>query len=67
VPALTGPFVPTDPAKLSEGARVAHNRFGEGIIKSIENEGSNPRAVVTFRVGGDKTLILKYAKLMLLE
>lgn len=67
MPALTGPFIPTDPAKLSEGARVAHNRFGEGVIKSIENEGSNPRAVVTFRVGGDKTLILKYAKLMLLD
>ncbi|MBX3102670.1 MAG: UvrD-helicase domain-containing protein [Bacteroidetes bacterium] len=66
-PAASGPFVPTDPAQLAVGQRVAHNRFGEGTIVSIEDEGSNPRAVVNFRVGGNKTLILKYAKLMVLE
>lgn len=48
------------------GATVKHNRFGVGVIKSIEGSGENAKAVVDFRNEGTRQLLLKFAKLEVL-
>lgn len=59
-------FVADDPAKLQEGMKVEHQRFGRGIIVKIEGANDNKKASVEFEETGHKQLILKYAKLRIL-
>ena len=56
-------FVPSPIAALQVGQRVEHDRFGYGKILSMEGEGPNRKAVVAFDNSGQKTLLLKFAKL----
>ena len=56
-------FIPSPIAALEVGQRVEHDRFGYGTIVSMEGEGPNRKAVVDFENGGQKTLLLKFAKL----
>ena len=48
---------------LSVGMRVSHARFGQGKITAMENAGGDTKATVVFDSFGQKTLLLKYAKL----
>ncbi|CAM3863136.1 ATP-dependent helicase [Aquirufa aurantiipilula] len=58
-------FVPTDPLKLEAGQQVEHQKFGFGLIKKIEVNGAERKAVIDFEKGvGEKTLLLSFAKLM---
>lgn len=57
----------TQPITLVVGDRVAHDRFGNGEIIALEADGDNPRATIRFDVGGEKKLLLKFAKLRKLE
>jgi len=45
------------------GDRVEHARFGRGEVVNIEGLGSNQKALIRFEVGGEKKLLLKFAKL----
>lgn len=45
------------------GTRIEHSRFGQGTVKEISGEGDNARIVVKFDNVGDKTLLLKFAKI----
>ena len=56
-------FAPSPVADLRIGQRVEHDRFGYGKILSMEGEGPNLKAVVDFENSGQKTLLLKFAKL----
>ena len=56
-------FAPSPVAALQVGQRVEHDRFGYGVILSLEGEGPNRKAVVAFDTSGQKTLLLKFAKL----
>ncbi len=56
-------FVASPVSSLKIGQRVEHDRFGFGRIVSMEGEFPNTKAVVDFEQGGEKTLLLKYAKL----
>ena len=56
-------FVPSPIASLQVGQRVEHDRFGYGLILSLEGDGPNRKAVVAFDNSGQKTLLLKFAKL----
>ena len=56
-------FSPSPIADLRVGQRVEHDRFGYGTILSLEGDGPNRKAVVYFETGGQKTLLLKFAKL----
>ena len=47
--------------------QVKHSRFGEGKILSIFGEGSNKKATVFFNGIGQKQLLLKFAKLEILN
>lgn len=78
-PAATGPsatapppprrenFFPDPVEKLRVGMNVEHERFGYGKIILLEGDVLNMRAVVTFNDGGQKTLLLKFAKLRIVE
>lgn len=52
---------------LSVGAVVSHDRFGKGVIIAIEGDGGNEKATVSFENSGQKQLLLKYAKLQVVE
>ena len=56
-------FSPSPISALQVGQRVEHDRFGYGIILSLEGDGPNKKAVVEFDGGSQKTLLLKFAKL----
>lgn len=49
--------------QFSVGDLVSHDRFGNGKIVSVIGQGGETKAVVSFDFGGEKTLLLKYAKL----
>lgn len=51
---------------LTVGQRVAHQRFGEGIVRSLEIDSGDVKAVIEFDNEGKKNLLLKYAKLTLI-
>jgi len=52
---------------LVEGARVYHDRFGKGMILSIDGEAPNTTALVDFDGSGEKKLLLRFAKLKIVE
>ena len=45
------------------GQRVAHPKFGEGVVLGSEGSGPNARIQVKFRDAGAKWLVLAYARL----
>lgn len=52
---------------LKVGNRVSHERFGFGTISELEQVDGNFKAVVKFDNLGEKHLLLKYAKLTIVE
>lgn len=62
-PASDTPFTAIDSSSFSEGDRVQHERFGNGIIISIEGQQPNTTATVEFEKDGRKKLLLRFAKL----
>ena len=50
-------------AAVSVGEMVQHERFGVGVVQSVEGVGENAKAVINFKNAGTKTLLLKFAKL----
>ncbi|NKB34641.1 MAG: DNA helicase II [Pseudomonadales bacterium] len=52
--------------EISLGQRVAHGKFGEGVVLNYEGQGSNARVQVNFDAVGSKWLVLSYAKLEVL-
>ncbi|MDY6326995.1 MAG: UvrD-helicase domain-containing protein [Bacteroidales bacterium] len=56
------------PAALGDirpGIRVYHSKFGFGNVDSLSGTGPDARAVVRFDTVGTKTLVLKFAKLII--
>jgi len=54
-------------ANLSEGTMVEHVRFGQGKILKIEGVGADTKAEILFENGGLKKLLLRFAKLKVLD
>lgn len=48
--------------ELREGNVIEHERFGRGVVVSVEQSGGDKRAFVDFDSVGQKQLLLKYAK-----
>lgn len=67
LPPVDPDFVEGDLSKLVAGSRVQHQRFGFGTVKEIEGDGANRKATVTFDALGEKKLVLKFAKMRVLE
>ena len=53
------------PESILPGVRVYHNKFGFGRVDSVSGAGPDARAVVVFDTVGSKTLVLKFAKLLI--
>lgn len=54
-------------ANLKIGDHVLHDRFGKGTVVTIEGDPENAKALINFENEGDKKLLLKFAKLKILE
>ena len=53
--------------ELEVGRKVEHSRFGKGEIISLEGFGNDKKAEIRFDAGGVKKLLLRFAKLTILE
>ena len=60
-------FEPTPVLQLRAGQRIEHNRFGYGVINEITGNASDLKAKISFDDHGEKILILKYAKIRVLQ
>ena len=52
---------------MKVGLKVEHDRFGFGTLLELEGDALNAKAIVDFEQGGKKTLLLKFAKLRVVE
>ena len=52
---------------LRIGVEVEHPQFGRGVVREIRTRGSEARAVIEFADVGRKTVLLRYAKLVVLD
>lgn len=63
----TEPFVASDTSKLEVGQRVEHPKFGFGKVTKMDINGTDRKAVIQFDLVGEKTLLLSFAKLKIVE
>lgn len=52
--------------ELRTGAKIAHERFGNGVIAAVEGVGADRKITVDFEYEGRKVLLLKYAKITII-
>lgn len=52
---------------LQPGAKVSHEKFSVGKVLKIEGQGDNLMATIFFEQFGEKKIMLKFAKLQVLE
>lgn len=60
-------FVPSDTSGLQVGMKVEHPKFGFGKVNRMDIQGANRKANVIFESFGEKTLLLSFAKLRIVE
>jgi DNA helicase-2/ATP-dependent DNA helicase PcrA len=60
-------FKPSNTNNLAAGMKVEHPKFGFGSVQKIEIEGINRKATIQFDNFGEKTLLLSFAKLRIIE
>ena len=56
-----------DFGKIKTGMTVEHSRFGQGKVVAIDGSGANAKVTVHFGNAGQKQLLLKFAKLKIVE
>ena len=56
-----------DPRDIQTGMTVEHQRFGKGKVQQIEGSFPNLKATVFFPNAGQKQLLLKFAKLKIVQ
>ena len=65
-----GPTMPNAPAQINAiqvGMNVMHAKFGLGKVLTVEGTGNDRKATVFFENVGQKTLVLAFAKLTIVE
>jgi DNA helicase-2/ATP-dependent DNA helicase PcrA len=60
-------FAPSDTSGLVEGQKVEHPKFGFGVVSKMDINGTDRKATVKFDSVGEKTLLLSFAKLRIVE
>ena len=60
-------FAPSDTSNLAAGDKVEHQKFGYGEVVKMEGSAHNPIATVNFKSGGEKKIMLNYAKLRIIK
>lgn len=66
-PILIENFVPDDPGLVKVGMQVLHERFGAGKVLQVEGTLPNAKATVFFQSSGQKMLLLKFARLKIVN
>lgn len=65
-----GPTAPNSAAEINAiqvGMRVRHAKFGEGKVLTVEGSGNERKATIFFDQVGQKTMMLVYAKLVIIN
>ena len=52
---------------LEIGTMVYHERFGKGKVITLEGAGNDKKAQINFEVGGLKNILLRFAKLTIIN
>jgi DNA helicase-2/ATP-dependent DNA helicase PcrA len=60
-------FAPSDTASLEEGMKVEHPKFGFGTVIQMDTSGADRKAKINFNNIGEKTLLLSFAKLRIIN
>ncbi len=60
-------FTPSDTSGLTEGQKVEHPKFGFGVVSKLDVNGTDRKAIIKFDGIGEKTLLLSFAKLRIVE
>ncbi len=60
-------FAPSNTSKLQVGMDVEHERFGFGKVLTLEGNAPDIKATIFFKELGQKQLLLKFAKLRIIE
>ncbi|HEY9534548.1 MAG TPA: 3'-5' exonuclease, partial [Mucilaginibacter sp.] len=60
-------FKPSDTSNLQVGMEVEHERFGFGKVISLEGNKPDVKATIFFKEIGQKQLLLKFAKLSIIN
>lgn len=60
-------FAPSDTSALKEGMKVEHPKFGYGVVVQMDTTGADRKARINFSDIGEKTLLLSFAKLRILN
>lgn len=60
-------FIPSNPNDIQVGNRVRHEKFGLGTVRERIGEGANLAMIIAFDNWGEKKLLLKFAKLQIVE
>jgi DNA helicase-2/ATP-dependent DNA helicase PcrA len=60
-------FAPSDTSVLKEGMKVEHPKFGYGVVVQMDTTGADRKARINFSEIGEKTLLLSFAKLRILN
>jgi len=60
-------FTPSDTSGLKEGMKVEHPKFGFGTVMQMDFSGADKKARINFSDIGEKTLLLSFAKLRIVE
>lgn len=60
-------FAPSDTSGLKEGMKVEHPKFGFGTVVLMDMSGADRKAKINFSDVGEKTLLLSFAKLRIIN
>ena len=60
-------FIASDPQFIKEGMEIEHERFGYGIVVTLQGPINDLKATIEFKELGTKQLLLKFAKLRIIE
>jgi DNA helicase-2/ATP-dependent DNA helicase PcrA len=60
-------FTPSDTRSLVSGMKVEHPKFGYGTVVNVDTSGPDRKAKIQFDDFGEKTLLLSFAKLRIVE
>src|SRR5690606_32283594 len=60
-------FTPSDTSGLQAGMKVEHPKFGFGTVVNMDLSGADRKARIHFTEVGEKTLLLSFAKLRIVD
>jgi DNA helicase-2/ATP-dependent DNA helicase PcrA len=60
-------FQEDDISNLSAGMKIQHQRFGFGEVLSVDGADDQRKAIIKFDAYGEKTLVLKFAKMRIVS